>query len=541
MYKKFFISIILFIFLISIIFTIYTPSKVYAEEENQDEYELYLGCTWIGALYYVIPVDSIACLNANGDLSYGFYYLEFVKHNANGSTTLIEENINIDNLTITSSNKKILTTGIENGHVFVKGIAEGKADVTLKYIYQGKEYINKTTWTIRPDPTPSFELNCSVAVLLDNSILELNKNEQKDVSVFFSTLTTMLPIYPDGYDESNYFICNWKSLNESIVKIEKGENSNKATLKALAPGKAQVECVVKTADNMQGSITKTVNITVLGQEEDDDNDNKIEYELNSIEPITVGSNRAVIEIGDTVLTQVGLINKSDGSTKEIDTSKLKVKISNPDLVSNSADNNIIAKSEGIITVTYTYSFNDKTYTYEEKKYIVGKGFSNGDIPVISNSVINLKSEEDSAEIYSKITRSGTYGVEYPEGYDQNNYYKNEWSIENNKIAKIEKVSENKIKIIPLSNGITKLNYTIKTADGKENITKIINITVSGITTDEDNIQDDPQRTNEISEEPTTEDSLSPKPIPQAGILPVIEFTIIIISLIGIICFIKYKK
>ena len=535
MRKKLFSIFLLIILFINVFYLVFN-NKVFAIESTQDEYRLDLDYLWVGSLFYVLPVGSEECLNANGNqYGSGLYYLSLVKPNEGGGRTIIEENINTNNLQVKSSNDKILTVEIRDGHVFVKGISEGKADVILKYTYQGKEYINETNWTIRPEPTPYFEVGPAMAVLLDNSNIELNENEQKNVTVFVSTLTTMIPHFPEGYDESNYFICNWKSLDESIVKIKSPNNADTATLEAVSPGKTEVQCIVTTADGEGGSITKTVNVTVIGEE-------KKEYELNSIAPIMDGPNRAVIEIGKSVLTQVGLIDKSDGTIKEIDISKLKVEISNPELVSSNSNSDIIAKSEGIITVKYTYSENNKSYSYEEEKFIISDRFSNGDIPVISNSVVKL--ERNSVEIYTIMTRGGTYAVEYPDGYNENNYFKYEWSIEDDKIAKIEKVSDTKVKISPVANGTTKLKCIIKTADGKETITKVINIIVSDNSIiKNDNIQNNSQSTEKTPKTSTLsiQDTTSPKELPKAGIAQGIKLAIIVVGLTGIICYIRYKK
>ena len=267
-----------------------------------------------------------------------------------------------------------------------------------------------------------------------------------------------------------------------------------------------------------------------------------EYELQSIEPIISGPNRAVIEVGKSVLTQVGLVDKSDGTIKEIDDSKLKIEISNPKLVSSNSNSDIIAKSEGIITVKYTYSIDNKSYNYEEKKFIISDRFSNGDIPVISDSVVNL--EKNPVEVYTIMTRGGSYDVQYPDGYNKDTYYKYEWSIEDDKIAKIEKVSDTQVKLIPAANGTTKLKCIIKTADGKETITKVTNITVSDNSIiKNDNIQNNLQNTDSTPKSSTlsTQDTTSPKKLPQAGIAQGIKLAIIAVGLTGIICYIRYKK
>lgn len=301
--KKRFISIILILlFLFNII---NCCNFVYATDTQSEDYELELEYNFLGKLWYVVPVGGQECLNANGDTVLDFYYLSLVKNNSDGSRIVIEENINIDNLQIKSENENRLKPYIEGGHVFVKGISEGITNLKLIYNYNGKEYINETRWIVRPNPTPFFMVGYPVAVLLDNSNIEILNKQEKNVSVFFSTLTTMLPVFPEGYDETNYFICKWKSKDESIVKIKGNDNSENAILEAVSPGETEVNCIVKTADGQGEEIIKTVKVSVLKNEEEPKDEPKEDpkKEDDSKNTITTKEDNTIVK--DKVLPKTG--------------------------------------------------------------------------------------------------------------------------------------------------------------------------------------------------------------------------------------------
>lgn len=164
----------------------------------------------IGKIYILSPNDTNTIeVGNNLNLSVGF--VEISKQ------PIIWESS--DEL-IASVNQSGIVTGKKIGSVIIRAYTQDN-----KYIDEYQLDIidkNNTDWIIRPDPTPYFILKYKVAVLLDNSTINLNtknNSNKKDVSVFFSTLSTDIIPYPDGYDEDSYFICNWKSLNESVVKI----------------------------------------------------------------------------------------------------------------------------------------------------------------------------------------------------------------------------------------------------------------------------------------------------------------------------------
>ena len=182
--KKKFISIIFILLILLNIINCY--NLVYATDIQSEDYELELDYNVEGPLWYVLTVNGLECLNANGDG--GFYYLSLLKNNQDGSRTIIEETINTDNLKMKSENEKILKPYIEDGHVLVKGISEGITKLRLIYNYNGKECIKETYWTVRPNPTPYFQVkhssglfNIRMAVLLDNSNIEMSNKEQKNV------------------------------------------------------------------------------------------------------------------------------------------------------------------------------------------------------------------------------------------------------------------------------------------------------------------------------------------------------------------------
>ena len=305
--KKKFISIIFILLILLNIINCY--NLVYATDIQSEDYELELDYNVEGPLWYVLTVNGLECLNANGDG--GFYYLSLLKNNQDGSRTIIEETINTDNLKMKSENEKILKPYIEDGHVLVKGISEGITKLRLIYNYNGKECIKETYWTVRPNPTPYFQVkhssglfNIRMAVLLDNSNIEMSNKEQKNVGVYFSTLTTDLVTFPEGYDEENYFICKWTSKDESIVKIKGNDNSASAILEAISPGETEVNCVVKTADGQGEDIIKTVKVSVLKSDEEEPKEEpKEDNDKQNKNPAVVKEDNTIVK--DRILPQTG--------------------------------------------------------------------------------------------------------------------------------------------------------------------------------------------------------------------------------------------
>ena len=150
MKKKLVIIFLLIILFINVIGFI-CNNKIFAMQSTQDEYKLELTYRFTKPSRYVLPVGRTVCLNENdGDRLGGVncYHLRLVKSNENGDNIVIEENINIDNLQVRSSNDKVLTVEIIEGNVYITAISEGVASVILSYSYQGKEYISEIPWTI---------------------------------------------------------------------------------------------------------------------------------------------------------------------------------------------------------------------------------------------------------------------------------------------------------------------------------------------------------------------------------------------------------
>ena len=531
--KKKLFAIFFLILLFIIIFYLVFNTKAFAMEPSQDEYRS--------------NPDNSSTSNVEEEKEYELQSIEPIISGPNravievGKSVLTQvglvdksdgtiKEIDDSKLKIEISNPKLVSSN-SNSDI----IAKSEGIITVKYTYSidNKSYNYEEKKFIISDRFSNGDIP-----VISDSVVNLEKNSV-EVYTIMTRGGSYDVQYPDGYNENNYYKYEWSIEDDKIAKIEKVSDTQVKLIPA-ANGTTKLKCIIKTADGKGGSITKTVDVTVIGEEEK-------EYELQSIEPIISGPNRAVIEVGKSVLTQVGLVDKSDGTIKEIDDSKLKIEISNPKLVSSNSNSDIIAKSEGIITVKYTYSIDNKSYNYEEKKFIISDRFSNGDIPVISDSVVNL--EKNSVEVYTIMTRGGSYDVQYPDGYNKDTYYKYEWSIEDDNIAKIEKVSDTQVKIIPVANGTTKLKCIIKTADGKETITKVTNITVSDNSIiKNDNIQNNLQSTDSTPKLSTsksstlsTQDTTSPKKLPQAGIAQGIKLAIIAVGLTGIICYIRYKK
>lgn len=290
-------------------------------------------------------------------------------------------------------------------------------------------------------------------------------------------------------------------------------------------------------------------------------ESNIKYELTSAEPIIEGPNKSVVRIGQTVLTKMGLVNKTDGADrKEIDNTKIKVEVSNPKLITTETDGKITAKAEGKITVKYTYKEDNITYTYEENKTIVSDGFATGDIPALNTSILDLKVGGSAENIILSKVQGGTYAIVYPEGYTKDNYYKFEWSVEDDKIAKIERISDKEVKVSPVSKGTTKVICTITTADKKETIRKTVTVNVTEAernTTNETenktnntNIAKNEQKTNNITINnnainnqnlSNTDNTVSKKELPNTGLVTGLLSAIIIIAIAGFICYVKYKK
>lgn len=307
-------------------------------------------------------------------------------------------------------------------------------------------------------------------------------------------------------------------------------------------------------------------------------DSDIKYELTSAGPISIGPNKSVIKIGQSILTKMELVNKTDGTDrKEIDNTKVNVEVSNPKLVTTKANGKITAKAEGKITVKYTYKEDNITYTYEEYKTIVSDGFSTGDIPAVNTSILDLKVGESEQNIIVSKVQAGTYAIVYPEGYTKDNYYKFEWSVEDDKIAKIEKVSDKEVKVSPVSKGATKVICTITTADKKETIKKIVTVNVAEAEksttnetenkTENTNTTKDEQKTDNNTIDNNTinnntninntntnnniignqnsskinDNTVTKKELPKTGLFTGLLSIIIITAIAGFICYVKYKK
>lgn len=231
-----------------------------------------------------------------------------------------------------------------------------------------------------------------------------------------------------------------------------------------------------------------------------------QFELTSGAPIMTGKNQSVCKVGDSLLTTVVIVNTNTGEKIEIDNKYVEKTSTNRNIVSMENDN-IVATAEGITTIKYSFDYNGKTYYYEELKQVVSDQFSNGVIPVINSSVIFVPVNPSSVISSISLTQGGSYGIDFPEGYDESNYFKYEWAVADSKVAKIEKVSDSEVKVTPLSVGDTTLKCIIKTADNKETITKLVNITVYLPEQLKENNSGDQGETNTIDNPTIIDDNL----------------------------------
>lgn len=362
-----------------------------------------------------------------------------------------------------------------------------------------------------------------------------------------------------NYKDGTLFSDLLKVNKEDIIYVKDVETGNRVAYKVYNTFIATPDDISYYDRDTLGTKEITLSTTtddaanrfiVCAKETEEIKDNG-QYKLANIEPVTVGANKYVAKIGDKVTAEVGLVNQQDGTSKEIDKSKLKIEVSNPDLVTNETDGTIKAKAEGTVKIKYTYADNEKTYEYSEEKFIISDKFATGDIPAISNTQVNLK-VGNFENVSINMVQGGTYAVTYPDGFDASNYYKYDWNVENNQIAKIEKIHDAEVKISAVAKGSTKVICTITTADGKESFKKIITVTV----TDEGNgtqVSTTPTSTPASATTITTNtvtntqkvtnqtNTTSPNELPKAGLVYGITIFIMILSIVGIICYLKYRN
>ncbi len=539
-------SIVFSILFIYMIYFIFGVNKVYAED---NKYTLHLDYTILGTLWYQLNVGDTICLNKpeeNDSFYYRYYRLYMKEKDSSGKYEILD--IDTNNLKIKSSNEESAIATIENGRVLLKGIAEGFSDITLTYTYDGQEITNTFTWWIEPENTPYFLVNGRKDfVLVDNSIVNLKKNEEtKKVKAHVTPFTTDFVIYPDGYDKSTYYSYDWKSSDESIVKIQGENNKDEVILKSVAPGEAEIYCTITSLEKQ--SIIKTVKVAV----EDSGNEDSEEYSLDFV--IMSGPNLSMLEIGKENVAKSFLkfVKKQPYESIEIDSKDLKITSSNENVATIIEKNNekiIDSIAEGNTKITFSYTYKEKEYTVS-KIYTVFNSddkFSTGEYAILIDSIVNLeKSKKNNISV--SVIPNGTYNVTYPEGYNKSNYYTYEWSSSNESIVKIENGKHNSTATITaVSPGNTEVYCTIKTADGKETIKKTAKINVTGDS--EEKEQDKEQEKKEEQEEneekskesdDKKDNTVSTNILANTGEKVILPISIVLLIIMSIVFFKKSK-
>ena len=306
----------------------------------------------------------------------------------------------------------------------------------------------------------SFALG-SVTVVGANQAIKAMQNTEIKVKLdgivqTFKDETTGETQYPITYNNRTYLPLRTVA-NLVGVEVDYDEKSNTA--------------ILKTSDYI--SKEKTI-------EEGTD------YELELLVPS--GPNLSLLEIGDSITSSdsFGLRNK-DGSFENSfilpsDPNMSYEIVSNPHLVEKKDNGVYIAIAEGSVGIEYSYLYKGKVYKTTIGKNIRGKDFSNGDTPVINTTALDLNMNETNS-LYVYITQLGSFAISYPEGYNEDNYYKYEWSVEDENIVKIKEAStikraDSEVEVIPAKEGKTTITCNISTVDGKESIKKIVIVNVT---------------------------------------------------------------
>lgn len=323
--------------------------------------------------------------------------------------------------------------------------------------------------------------------------------------------TSIVDLRPLNRDEDGYFMC--------------GKKEGKTKLKGKYHGYDYVW---------------EVNVIDTGEK----NEANDEYELAYI-PFFGGLPEYKL-VGQSIDDEIFLTfyNKTKKRTVYIDTDKLKLSVSDSNIATPNGWT-ATAKKEGFVTLKYTYTYNGKDYSEEIGHVVLSdKDTFEGTAlhPYLKTPIISLEvgSEGKKEELYYAYI--GTWDSGIPDGYDEKSYFKVEWSIEDEEVAKIEKISDEEIKVVPVSNGKTKIKCTIKTADGKDSKVKTADVYVKGGIEVPSKGDDDGEKKQEdkgngaTDQENAKEDStVAPKPLANTGeIVPILFIVVTMIALTFII-------
>lgn len=368
----------------------------------------------------------------------------------------------------------------------------------------------------------------------------MKKTSQSDDKIIEIAMVA-LPIKLDkGKNEFYYISDDFKSKFNSFNIVDKNvaeitKKDGKDALVSVNEGKTQMTGEYIGSAAVEGNSTFKWDIIVI------DSTKTPEYEL--IDNST-GKNDNLVEIGKVFGPELVLRNKTTLETKTIDKNNLKLEVSNSDIIEKDGLT-IKAKSEGIVTLNYTYTEDGKEYKFskEYRIYDPEKEFSVKEFPLMSTSKINISANSNGVSLFVVMTKNGDYEVQYPAGYTKDMYYKYQWGIDDMKIAKYEKISDTEIKIIPVAKGSTKVRCIVSTNDGKEVIEKVIEVNVGDAIDNKDENKDNGENkdNNENKEDNENKDGKSNEDLPKAGEKSSIVFMITLLIVVSIIMFRKSRN
>ena len=271
--KKTFITMIIMLLVLSII---NTWNCINAVETEDDEYGLFVMYTPIGPIGYCIEKGE-ECQFISNRGSY-IYVVEFYKENSDHDRTTIvssfDNNFNASDFKVKSENEKVIKPKLVDGEWYLEGIEDGRTKIKTSYNYNGKEYTYECNWFVYSDMIGSRIL------IFDSVDVEMKCKEKKEIGVTFQRPGSVIDVLPDGYTEDTYFVANWESLDESIVKIVGASDGHDVTLEAVAPGEAEISCTAYKADGTGERVVKKIKVTVTkdGDESKEEDNNKEEQE-----------------------------------------------------------------------------------------------------------------------------------------------------------------------------------------------------------------------------------------------------------------------
>lgn len=530
--KDVFIIILIMLYVLCIInFKSYAvvDDSLYSLQYNYDNDKNYVG-------EYYVPIGS----------SFDVFNSLYLK-GENGNEDIV--NLDINNLNVSSCGNIEVKKG--QNSITYNALKEGVDAIHCEYEYNGETYATDIQLNVC-NMEDTFSNGHTAFIFADESTLKVGSNTGVTVDLCaFNNKEVNI----DDYD--SYYSVEWSSSNNSIVNVASQSQTRvnqgsdncvnyriTANIEGISTGEAEVYCKIKTSDNEE--ITKNVKVKIQGE----GSSTPQAYQLIDNTPIIVGPNMYIKEIGKSIVLPISLID-SNGEKQNLNTDNMTVTISDKNIGTLESkklnDENfqemiieINTLSEGTITIDMEY-LNE----LDNKKYKLSETFTiyNPDDKfeityqwaVINKSVLTMK-PNDIQEVSADVISLGTYAVEYPEGYDNSNYYIYEWSSANEDIAKVESGEDNKnVKITAITTGNTEVYCTIKTADGSETIKKTIKVTVTGDSESKDDENSD-SRSEEDSEN-KKDDTVSPNKLANTGE----KFTFIVAILFFIIVAVISKK